>query len=156
MFVRTVFILVAGFASMAPVSSGAVPPPPIATRHGPAALCSPRFAIALAGAERAEQYQHDFWVVSGSGFQLGIRSDLSGLEGQRARILVPGLGAGERQRVREYPGNSYRGWIYAFPLTGGATLRIASDQFTGTDRDRLLLRRVLVGTARDSLCGRGG
>ena len=57
-----------------------------------------------------------------------------------------------RQRVREWPGTRYRGWVYAFPLGGGATLRIASDQFQGSDADRPLLHRVLVGAARDALC----
>lgn len=136
--------------------AGAVPPPPIARAHGPEAVCASRFAVRLSDGEHAEQYPGEFWVVSGAGFEIGIRTDLAGLEGATDRVDVPPFGAGARQRVREWPGNHYRGWIYAFPLEGGATLRIASDQFQGTRADSPLLQRVLVGRARDALCRPAG
>ena len=153
---RRAFPLLALFALPTPSLLTAVPPPPIGHRQGPTALCTVRFGVRLTGNERAEQYGRDFWVLSGPGYQIGIRSDLGRLEGPTARVAVPGLGAGERQRVREYPGNLYRGWVYAFPIAGGTRLRIASDQFRGTDADRPVLQRILVGASRDALCGSGG
>jgi hypothetical protein len=124
----------------------------MATIHGPDPLCAARFGVRLMSGETAQHYMADFWVVSGSGLALGIRTDLPALEGQKARIVIPGLGTGERQRVREWPGNLYRGWVYAFPVGDGATVRIASDQFRGSGADRPLLGRVLVGAARNALC----
>jgi hypothetical protein len=153
---RRAFPLLAVFALLTPAALTAVPPPPIGFRHGPTALCTGRFGVRLTGNERAEQYARDFWVVSDPSHQIGIRSDLGRLEGPTNRVAVPGLGAGERQRVREYPGHLYRGWIYAFPIGGGTTLRIAADQFQGNDADRPVLQRILVGASRDALCASGG
>jgi hypothetical protein len=153
---RRALPLLAVFALLTPAWLAAVPPPPIGFRHGPTALCTDRFGVRLTGDERAEQYARAIWLVSGPNYQIGIRSDLGRLEGPTTRVAVPGLGAGERQRVREYPGNRYRGWIYAFPIAGGATLRIASDQFRGTGADRPVLQRILVGASRDALCASGG
>ena len=137
----------------APLAAVPPPPPPMATIHGPNALCAARFGLRLANGETARQFMADFWVISAPGLELGIRTDLPGLEGRSSRVTMAGLGNGERQRVREWPGNRYRGWVYAFPIRDGATLRIASDQFQGTDADRPLLARVLVGAARERLCG---
>ena len=152
---RRAFPMLVVFALLTPTPLTAVPPPPIGSRHGPTALCADRFAVRLSGNERAEQYARDFWVVSGPSYQIGIRSDLGRLEGPTTRVAAPGLGTGQRQRVREYPGNRYRGWIYAFPIGGGTMLRIASDQFQGNDADRPMLQRILVGASRDALCVSG-
>jgi hypothetical protein len=152
LFVVRMVNFAAILALLAPTYAEAVPPPPIATHRGPTPLCAARYGVRLAGNERAEQYARDIWVLSGPGYQIGMRSDLGRLEGQTTRVAVPGLPVGERQRVREYPGNRYRGWVYAFPLPDGVTLRVASDQFAGTDADRAMLGRVLVGTAREALC----
>lgn len=148
----------AALAWLAPAHLAAVPPPPPPTAvvHGPDPLCTARFGLRLAVGEAARLYMADFWVVSAPDLELGVRTDLGALEGRTSRVTISGLGSGERQRVREWPGNRYRGWIYAFPIAGGATLRIASDQFTGRDADRALLRRVLVGPLRDALCARQG
>jgi hypothetical protein len=124
--------------------------------RGPASLCATRFAIRLTENEQARQYMAEFWVVSAPDLEMGIRSDLPGIEGPKDRVTIAGLGPGERQRVREYPGNAYRGWVYAFPIASGVTLRIASDQFAGTDADLPLLRRVLVGAPREALCPSSG
>ena len=152
---RRALPLLAVFALLTPAVLTAVPPPPIGLRHGPTALCTARFGVRLTGNERAEQYAPDFWVVSGPNYQIGIRSDLVGLGGPTNHVAIPGLGTGERQRVREYPGNRFRGWIYAFPIGGGTMLRIASDQFQGTDADLPVLQRILVGASRDALCAYG-
>ena len=150
--------LLAAGSLLAPAFAGATPPPPppMGTLRGPASLCATRFAIRLTENEQARQYMAEYWVVSAPGLEMGIRSDLPGLEGAKGRVTIAGLGPGERQRVREYPGNAYRGWVYAFPIAGGATLRFASDQFTGTDADLALLRRVLVAAPRDALCRSSG
>jgi hypothetical protein len=132
------------------------PPPPMGVLRGPAALCATHYGFRLAEGEQARQYMAEYWVVSAPGLEMGIRSDLPGLEGPKDRVTNAGLGPGERQRVREYPGNAYRGWVYAFPLREGTSLRIASDQFAGTDADLPLLRRVLVGAPRDALCRSSG
>jgi hypothetical protein len=151
---RRVFQLLAAVIVVAPSLLSAVPPPPPprATIHGPDRLCTAHFGFRLMSGETAQQYMADFWVVSAPGLELGIRTDLPALEGPKARIVIPGLGTGERQRVREWPGNRYRGWVYAFPVGDGATVRIASDQFRGTGADGVLLGRVLVGAVRNALC----
>ena len=131
------------------------PPPPMATLNGPAALCSALFGVRLADGEVARQYLAEYWVVTTPADEFGVRSDLAGLEGETARVTVPGLGTGERRRVLEWPGNAPRGWIYAFATSRGeapATVRIASDSFTGADADFPVLRRVLTGEARTQLC----
>lgn len=146
----------AAIAMAAAASAPAVPPPPMGTRDGPTAICATSYAVRLAAGEHAAQFMRDHWVVTGPGYQFGVRSDLRGLEGDKARVIVPGFPPGERQHVREYPGNNWWGWTYAFPLPDGVTLRISSSRFTGTAADRALLARVLIGAARNRLCIRGG
>jgi len=143
---------VSALALLAASFAGAVPPPPMGSRSGPATICGARFAVRLARGERAEQYQGDWWVVTGPGYQFGTRSDLGRLDAPTTRVAVPGFPSGERQRVREYPGDSWWGWTYAFPLPDGVTLRIASAQFQGNDGDFARLRRVLIGRQRNALC----
>ena len=141
---------IAGFASATPP-----PPPPTRVVHGPAALCGALYGIRLYDGEEASLYFDELWAVTAPGLELGIRTDLPNLEGRTAPVTVPGLGTGRRQRILEYPGNRPRGWTYAFPTPRGeaaATIRIASYQFRGTEADYPLLRRVLFGSARDSLC----
>jgi hypothetical protein len=90
--------------------------------------------------------------LTGPGYQLGIRSGLRGMDGERTRVGVPGFPPGERQHVREFPGNRWWGWDYAFALPDGVTLHISSSRFTGTDADRTLLARIIIGAARNRLC----
>jgi hypothetical protein len=131
------------------------PPPPMGILHGPQALCSLHYGLRLAEGETARQYAQEWWVVTAPGLELGVRTDLQGLDGTTANVTLAGLGSGEAQPVLEWPGNRPRGWIYAFRMSGGsspAILRIASDQFDGSDADYSILRRVLIGSARDELC----
>ena len=135
------------------------PPPPMATIQGPEALCSALYGVGLLNGETARQYAEQWWVVSGPGLELGIRTDLPGLDGMTADLTLPGLGAGEGQPVLEWPGNRPRGWVYAFRARGGSPpviVRIASDQFDGSHADYPILQRVLIGEARATLCAPAG
>jgi hypothetical protein len=150
--IRAIFTFFAAFASMISTPSAAVPPPVVATFNGPAPLCAARFGVRLTRGEHAEQYARDWWGVSGPGYQMGIRSDMGPLNGLTARVAVPNFPRGERQRVREYPGDGWWGWTYAFALPDGVTLRIASAEFQGSHADFEQVRRIVVGTQRDALC----
>jgi len=135
------------------------PPPPMGSLQGPAALCGEHYGLRLREGETARQYAQQWWVVTAPGLELGVRTDLPGLDGTTANVTLAGLGPGEAQPVLEWPGNRRRGWIYAFRMSGGsapAILRIASDQFDGSDADYPILLRVLTGAARDELCASRG
>ena len=105
------------------LASGAMaappPPPPMGTLRGPASLCSPLYGLRLLEGEVAQQYVPEYWVVTAPGLDLGIRTDLEGLEGTPASVTVPDLGAGQRRAEFEWPGNRPRGWAYAFGIRRG-------------------------------------
>jgi hypothetical protein len=142
------------------------PPPPIATLSGAGRpVCAPGFAILLAAGERADQYSSDNWVVNRPGLALGIRfypgreaaPILASFRGRhRLRpVRVPALGSAQLQPVIEWPGNRQRGWAYWLPQGNGPSpdyILVASDQFNGTRADYPVLRRVLTGGARRTIC----
>jgi hypothetical protein len=144
-------------ALLASTSAHAVPIPPMAWRYGPNLVCATGFALRVETTEEVHQYGRDYWVLLGPGYAMGVRSDLGRLEGRTTRVTMPGLPPGERQRVRRYPETEihWNGLAYAFPLPDGLTLQVSSGNFTGTNADRGLLDRVLVGPTRNRLCAGG-